>query len=338
LVGIRYTLEGFIVSATPHRARIISGLTLSDAQKAAIAATGAILLLDSAVDNEDHAARLAAEADVDVWFGPGLTPKVLKAGYALKWLQTASVGIEYFMYQELIESGIEVTNMRGRHTATAEHALALMLALARNLPALVDDQRTRRWGKLETSSALPLYDTHLLVVGTGQIGTGVATRAQGFRMTVNGVNRTGQVHPPFENIYPVAQLGTAVASADWIVSACPLTEETTNLFSEKIFASVKPGCVFVNVGRGKTVDESALLSALRDGRVRAAALDVFAQEPLAPDNPLWQLPNVLITPHAAGVIPNTEVTQLGVECLVANLVRYQNGGPLIDPVDKRRGY
>lgn len=321
-----------------HRARIISGLALSDAQKAAVIGTGAILLLDSAADNEDYAAQLAAEGKADVWFGPGLTPAVLKAGHALKWMQTASVGIEYFMYPELVESCIEVTNMRGRHTAAAEHAMALMLALARNLPALVDDQRGRRWGKLETTSAMRLHDTHLLVVGTGQIGSGIAARAEGFRMTVAGVNSTGNAQPPFASVYPVSQLGAAVASADWIVSACPLTEQTANLFSEEIFGCVKPGCVFINVGRGKTVDEGALLAALHDGRVRAAALDVFAQEPLALESPLWRQPNVLITPHAAGVIPDTEVTQLGVECLIANLARYQNGQPLIDPVDKRRGY
>jgi phosphoglycerate dehydrogenase-like enzyme len=316
--------------------RIISGLALPADVKQQINELGAELLLDDAANNEP--AALQAAPEVDVWFGPGLTPAVFAAATKLVWFQTASVGIEYFMFPELRDSNVIVTNMRGRHTAVSEHAFAFILALARVIPKQVRQQDAGIWQIPDPSEMVPLYGSKVVVFGTGQIGKQIADRANAFQMRVEGVNHFGIETEGFEKVYRADQLAEAVKGKDWVVNAMPLTDDTRGAISAPVIAAMKPGAYFVNIGRGKSVDQDALLAALQSGHVRAAALDVFQAEPLPADHPFWKMDNVLITPHSAGVIPGYTVLELGTGCLLRNLALFQAGQPLFEPVDKKRGY
>lgn len=317
-------------------ARIISGLPLNDQEKSAISARGGVMLLDDAAAAEEAARAYVPSADV--WYGPGLTRQVLACGTNLRWFQTATIGVEYFMYPELAESAIDVCNVRLDYSATADHAIAVMLALARALPDAVCQQSAGKWRMPQPAELIAINGRRLLVIGTGQIGAAAATRAAAFGMDVHGISRRGRPHDAFASVMPSGRLAEAVQSADWVLNACPLTPDSAGLLSREVLAHVKPGAAFVNVGRGKTVDENALIDQLKSGRIRAAALDVFAQEPLPPDSELWSMPNVLLTPHSAGIIPDVNSRESSFRCFLDNLERYQQGIALRSVVDKRFGY
>jgi len=325
-----------VTSGNGETIKIISGLPLTPEQLNAIREAGGELLIDDAASDEDRAVEQAGLAEV--WFGPGLTPRALRAAQRLRWLQTASVGVEYFLFPELVASSVEITSVRHRHTPAAEHALALLLAIARQLPRMVRQQEAREWEMPLPSEVLSVSGARALIVGTGQIGTAVASRAAAFDMICAGVNRSGHAAAGFTKTYPARDLAAAVEEVDYVINCCPLTPETKGLFSKTVFRAARHGVVFVNVGRGKTVDQEALLSALQSGQVGAAGLDVFVDEPLPVDHPFWALPNVLITPHSAGVVPGVEVRQLGVDALLSNLPRFRAREPLIEPIDKVLGY
>jgi phosphoglycerate dehydrogenase-like enzyme len=317
-------------------ARIISGFSLEGKEKDAISARGGVLLLDDAAADEN--AAIASVVSADVWHGPGLTKQVLAAGGNLKWFQTATIGVEYFMYPELVESAVDVCNVRFDYSATADHAMTVMLALARALPDAVRQQSARKWQMPDRSELIAIHGRRLLVIGTGQIGSAVATRATTFGMDVHGVSRSGRPHEAFVSVVPSSELAEAVQFADWVLNACPLTPDTAGLVSREVLANVKPGVAFVNVGRGKTVDEEALIDHLNSGRIRAAALDVFAEEPLPTDSELWSMPNVLLTPHSAGMNPDIDSRESTFGFFLANLERYQQGRALRSVIDKRLGY
>jgi D-2-hydroxyacid dehydrogenase (NADP+) len=178
----------------------------------------------------------------------------------------------------------------------------------------------------------------LLTIGTGHIGSAVAARAAAFGVVVEGVSRSGSAKSGFVAVYPTSRLVGAVASADWIVNSCPLTPETLGIVSEEVLSSTKPRVVFVNVGRAKTVDNAALLARIMSGHIRAAGLDVFEQEPLADQDELWDLPNVLLTPHSGGVAPDVDARDSSFACFLRNLDRYREDLPLLTMIDKRLGY
>lgn len=313
---------------------LISGLPLTPDQRLALEREGVDVLLDGAARDEDRAVELAPEAAV--WFGPGLTPKVFASAAKLRWFQTASVGIEYFLFPALAESDVAMTNVQGRHTATSEHALALILAIARKLDDAVLQQRDGVWKAPAPSAVVKVFGSRLVVLGTGRIGRDVAQRAKAFGMDVVGVSRSGADVPGFDRVHPVTEMTEVVADADWVVAVLPNTPESKQVVSRKVLSSFRRGSVFINVGRGKTVDEAALVEQLESGRIRAAGLDVFEKEPLPAESVLWKLPNVIITPHSAGVIPGVEVRTLGVDALLANLPKFRSG--TLPALDKVRGY
>lgn len=315
---------------------IISGLPLTGPQRDRIAQHGGAVVLDNAAEQPDRALRVAETAEV--WFGGGLDARILSAAPRLRWLQTASVGAEYNLFPELIHAPVTMTNVRRRHNSTCDHALGMMLAVARCFPQAWQQQRDRAWRRIVEADVLQLRGASVLILGTGQLGVGIASRAAAFGMVPDGYSRSGAPLPGFSRVYGPAELRTAVAVADWIVNALPFTPETKGLMSADVFAAVRPGAVFVNVGRGKTVDQAALKAALASGRLRAAALDVFVEEPLPADDDLWAMPNVMITPHAAGVMADGDPRSLGLDALVENLGRFRSGQDLFAPIDKSKGY
>jgi phosphoglycerate dehydrogenase-like enzyme len=265
--------------------------------------------------------------------GDGLAQAVRRCP-DLRWVQATSAGAgEQLAAAALSEEDrrrVTVTSAAGVHAGPlAEFALFGLLAFAKDLPRLLADQRARHWGHYPVAE---LSGRSLLVVGLGQIGEEVARLAEAFGMRVTGVNRSGvSASPHVHEIRRTSELRDCLPEADAIVISLPLTEETSGLIDADAIARIKPGATLVNVGRGGVIDETALIEALGKGRLAGAALDVFATEPLPADSPLWELPNVLLSPHTAGlsVRENERIVTLFVE----NLRRYRRGEELINRVD-----
>jgi phosphoglycerate dehydrogenase-like enzyme len=254
---------------------------------------------------------------------------------SLKWIQSASAGVDSLLFPDLAASHVVVTNARGIYEdAMAEYVLGLMLVMSKGLRGVLERQGRAEWDHRQTER---LERKRVLVAGTGPIGRAIARDCRALRMSVRGVARTA--HPgdaDLVEIFGVERLTEAVATADYVVNALPATEETHHLFDREVFMAMSPSARFVNVGRGSTVDEAALIRTLQDGGIAGAALDVFEDEPLPPDSPLWAMPNVIISPHMAGDAAGWR--EAAVELFVRNLERYLTGRPLLNVVDKMRGY
>jgi phosphoglycerate dehydrogenase-like enzyme len=278
-------------------------------------------------------------AAAEVLYGiPGDSPEGLaeavRCASGLRWVQATSAGAG----EQVASAGLSahdlrrvtVTTAAGIHAVPlAEFAMFGLLAFARGLPRLLADQRARRWGHYTVGE---LSGRTLLIVGLGQIGEEVARLAAAFGMRVIGINRSGASDSPHvELVRRTSELHECLPEADAIVIAAPLTDETRGMIDGAAIARMRPGAILVNVGRGGVVDEAALIEALRSQRIAGAALDVVAVEPLAPDSPLWELPNVLVSPHTASL--SVREDERIVSLFVENLGRYLSGEPLRNRVD-----
>jgi phosphoglycerate dehydrogenase-like enzyme len=283
-------------------------------------------------------------ATAEVLYGiPGDSPDGLACAVRrapeLKWVQATSAGAgEQVRGAELTRQELErviVTSAAGVHAGPlAEFALFGLLAFAKGLPRLLADQRARRWGHYPVDE---LSGRTLLIVGLGQIGVEVARLASAFGMRVIGLNRRGTGSwPHVDRVAGIDGLERWLPEADAIVISVPLTPETSGLIDARAIARIKPGATVVNIGRGGVVDEVALIEALRTERLAGAALDVFATEPLEAESPLWELPNVLLSPHTTGLSwhENERIVSLFVE----NLGRYLRGERLRNQVDPQLLY
>jgi D-2-hydroxyacid dehydrogenase (NADP+) len=246
------------------------------------------------------------------------------------------------IYPELVQSSVQVTNSRGvRAQGMAEQGIGSLLTLSRRLHEARDAQQKKLWLKQELiTPPMPtiLARKTLVVLGLGEIGTCIAQIAsQGLRMRVIGVRANPEKACPYvEKMYAPSQLAAILPEADAVIMALPPTENTTNLMGEKELSQIKSGSLVVNIGRGASLDEDALVAAIQRGQVLGAALDVFREEPLPSTSALWDLPQVLITPHSAGITPDLwrGVNQIFLE----NLHRAKRNEPLKNWVDKTRGY
>ncbi len=268
--------------------------------------------------------------------GEGLVDLVRRAP-RLGWVQARNAGAGEQLGQALERSAddarrVAVTSSSGVHAGPlAEFALFGLLAFAKRLPALIADQRERRWPTGQQPVG-ELRDRTLLIVGLGAIGTETARLAQAFGMHVLAVKRDASGSAPHvDELHTADDLPALVRRADAIVVTLPLTDATRGLLDAGTLAAVKPGAVLVNVGRGAVVDEAALAEALRDGTLAGAALDVFAEEPLPPDSPLWGLENVIVSPHNAALVEAEEARIVDLFC--DNLRRRRDGEPLINELD-----
>jgi D-2-hydroxyacid dehydrogenase (NADP+) len=246
----------------------------------------------------------------------------------LRFVQSFSAGTDQYDVALFARRGVRLANAQGvNERAVAEHAMALTLALTRQLHKARDNQRERRWRGMIGDRALreqELGGGTLVVVGLGRIGMRLARLARAFEMRVIGVRRTATPAPEAaDEVVAVTGLEGALAKADVVALTCPLTQETEGLIGVAALKALKPGALLINVARGKVVDEAALLAALSDGRVGAAALDCFHDEPLPAESPFWTLPNVLITPHSAGETGRYEANL--VDILVENIERLLRG-------------
>ncbi|MEO8525416.1 MAG: D-2-hydroxyacid dehydrogenase [Caldimonas sp.] len=279
-----------------------------------------------------------AEAGAIAWAGPPID-EILAAAGGLQWLHQRGAGIDRISTPDFLASKLTLTNGSGNHAINiAEHVVGLMLAFARQLPALLRAQGRRQWQPPAAESLFELSGQTLAVIGTGALGCAVAERAAAFGMRVLGVRRStaGALPPGFAAMASTAAIDDALREADHVVITLPLTAETRGLFSSARIAAMKPGAHFYNVGRGPIVDQVALLDALRSGHLAGAALDVTDPEPLPADSPLWAEANVIITAHSSGLTPRSfERYQ---ELLLDNIGRFMRGEALLNVVDKARGY
>lgn len=284
------------------------------------------------------AAREATNADALIGECVGA---VIEAGKRLRWVQRMNAGVERCLaIPAFAERGIALTNMQKlAGSVMAEHVLALVFGLTRGLAAYMPAQAKGEWADeaVPESRMQELKGRTMLVVGLGGIGTEVASRAHALGMTVIAIRNSGTDGPAY-----VAEVGLPdkllpfAARADVIVSTLPLTAQTKGLMNKAFFDAVKRGGLFVNVGRGSTVVTTDLVSALADGRLGGAGLDVTDPEPLPADHPLWRAPNVIITPHVAASLASND----GPRWIIAreNLRRYVAGDKLLSEVDFKKGY
>lgn len=265
---------------------------------------------------------------------------LVNAARQLTWVQISSAGAERCMQTDKIASGeVVLTNMQKMSSPViAEHAVAMLLALSRNLPQFVRQMDSGEWRRDAADGSAPqsVHGKTLLVAGLGGIGTEVARRAAALGMNVIGTRRSSRDGPDFVQYVGLAnELPELVQRADYIVNALPHTDETDGLFDAELFAAAKPGAYFISVGRGKTTRTSDLLAALQSGQLAGAGLDVTDPEPLPGEHPLWRMQNVIITPHVAGSGSNRE---RHITLLRDNLRRFAKGDALLNVVDPAAGY
>jgi D-2-hydroxyacid dehydrogenase (NADP+) len=244
------------------------------------------------------------EADVVVVSGMWKNDLIARAK-KLKFIQSISSGMDQYSREQLAARQVRLASAAGVNArAVAEHALALMLAVARRLPEARDNQHKKMWRGMIGDLAEredEIGGKTLLVVGMGRIGSHLARLAKAFDMKVIGIRRDpGQGANGADEIHAMGDLVKLAPQADFVALTCALTPETTGLMSAAAFAALKPSAVFVNVARGKVADEAALIETMKAGKIWAAALDVTAEEPLPASSPVWTMPNVFITPHTAG--------------------------------------
>lgn len=279
--------------------------------------------------------------DVEVafgWFPTALLPEA----DALRWIQSWAAGTDWILGCEEIDAkpDLVVTTASGVHPQPiAEHVLGLLVMLARRFRPMMEAQRAHRWTKdaHDNWGMTELSGSTLLVVGTGAIGRRIAAVAGAVGMRPLGMRRDASKDvPEVEEMFATDELHEALAQADAVVSTLPDTEETQDLFDAAAFNAMKPEALFVNIGRGGVVDESALVEALRSGALGGVGLDVFDEEPLAEDSPLWDFENVVITPHVAGLTPH--YAERATDIFLEELQRWQQDEELENAVSRERGY
>jgi phosphoglycerate dehydrogenase-like enzyme len=253
----------------------------------------------------------------------------------LRWIQSASDGVDGLLFPGLAQSHVTVTNARGIFDEPiAEWVISAIGALATGLGTSVRDTAASRWD--DERHRERLAGSRLLIVGPGPIGRATARRALALRMEVEAVGRRARDDDLFGHILGPEDLASALGRADHVLDALPLAPGTRHLFDAAAFAAMRPSARFYNVGRGGTVDEDALIAALHDGTIAGAALDVFEQEPLPAASPLWSFPNVIVSPHICGDFDGWERAVVGL--FVENLGRFVRGEPLANPVDPVAGF
>jgi phosphoglycerate dehydrogenase-like enzyme len=288
---------------------------------------------------------LEAIADADVYFGFGIAPDAFREARRLKWVHSGAAGVGGSLFPEMLESAVLLTNSAGIYAEPmADQALAMMLYFTRCLDGAVVGMREREWRREAIvgpgGGVTELAGAVVGIVGYGGIGRALGRRASALGMRVWALRRgdpaPGEHPEEVEWISGASGLDELLRESDYVILTVPQTSETKGLVGERELALMAHTAVLINIARGRILDEEALAAALKAGRLRGAGLDVFRQEPLPPENPLWELDNVLITPHIGGTSQRFWDRQT--ELMIRNIGNYLAGLPLENLVDKRLGY
>jgi phosphoglycerate dehydrogenase-like enzyme len=256
---------------------------------------------------------------------------------ALKWVQLISAGVPQELCSVALRRNLIVTNLSGLYGPTiAEHCLAMLTFLARNLHTVVRNQLQAKWDRSVMHRLTDLHGATLGVIGLGDIGQAIARLAKAYGMRVIGCRRTDRPVPGVDRVFPLAELHAMLAEADHLAVAAPLTAQTQGMLGPAEFAALRPGAFYVNVSRGAIAQEAALLAALQAGKVAGAGLDVFTKEPLPANHPFWWLPQVLVSPHYSGETVNLSAQPAA--RFERNLAAWSTGRELEGLVDLHWGY
>jgi phosphoglycerate dehydrogenase-like enzyme len=286
----------------------------------------------------DDASAVESLRDAEIFFTWRLTEEMLRTAKRLRWVHLGGAGADQILFPAFRDSSIVLTNSRGMHgTPIAEWTIAALLYIAQHLSETEAWRRDHDWKRhkqVMTGERFILEGRRALIVGYGSVGEAIGKRLRTLGIICEGVVTT--LRPSAIPLHTSEELPQAIGSFDIVISVLPLTAQTHGFFKRDLFSRLKLGSIFVNVGRGKTVDESALIEALRNGPLAFAALDVFSQEPLPENSPLFELSNLFMTPHVSGNFP--DYSRIANEIFLTNLRRYLNREPLEHVVDKQRGY
>lgn len=291
-------------------------------------------------DSPQAFATTAASAEIIfVWSGSlALLRDVFLISPRLRWIHSRSAGLEQVLFPELVESDVILTHATGVFSPSlGEFALAAILYFAKDFHRMLQNQKAGIWEQFDVNM---ISGQTLGIVGYGSIGHAVALRARAMEMKVVALKR----HAPrqsekdglVDHFYGPEQLGEMLSTSDYVVIALPLTEQTTGLIGDAAFAAMKKTAVIINIGRGPTINERALIKALTEHRIRGAALDVFDREPLPAGHPFYSLENVLLSPHCADHTPDWLDNSM--RFFISQLDRYKHRDTLLNVVDKSRGY
>ncbi|MBE9373578.1 D-2-hydroxyacid dehydrogenase [Saccharopolyspora sp. HNM0983] len=271
-----------------------------------------------------------------VWdFRTEALPRAWPAADQLTWIHTATAGVDHLLTPDVLDSAVTITNSRGVFDQPmAEYVLACVLTFAKDLHTTLRQQDRLHWQHRVTER---IAGRSALIIGTGPIGRAIAAQLTAAGMHVTAAGRSARDDDPdFGTVHASADLPSYIGEHDYIVLAAPLTEQTTGLLDAAVLSRCAPTARIINVGRGELVVEADLIDALRTSTIAGAALDVFDTEPLPTDSPLWQLPNVLVSPHMSG--DTTGWIDELLDLFLANLRSYRHGQTLHNTVNKQRGY
>lgn len=284
-------------------------------------------------DDLSHRPELIGE--IEIVYGR-LDPALFPKAKSLQWVHSTSAGVEWAQRPEVVSHPAVITNSRIHAAHVSEHAFGLLLMLVRRLSQMVLNQREHLW-KGPAEEPVSLAGRTLCILGLGVIGRQCARLGKAFGMRVIGVRRrvTAASHD-VDEMLPPEKLDEALAKSDVVINLLPGSSHLAGIIGRRQFEVMRPGCLFINVGRGVTVDTAAMVEALRAGRLGGAGLDVTDPEPLPKDHPLWDMPNVVITPHYAGNVHN--YFELTDQVFLKNLRHFLAGQPLESVIDKQMGY
>ncbi|MGA2893346.1 MAG: D-2-hydroxyacid dehydrogenase [Xanthobacteraceae bacterium] len=264
-----------------------------------------------------------SDVDVMIMFGLEIRDPMLSGAPALKWIQSLATGVDHFLRCPSLKPEVMITSGRGIHGPPMREQVAyMMMAVSRDARRQADDTMHRVWSRRLWST---LHGKTAVIVGTGIVGAAIGELLKAFSMQVVGVSRTPRNAVGFDEVMPADRLPEAAARADYLVNVLPASEQNIGLFDSRVFGAMKSSAFYISAGRGQTVDEVALIAALRERRIAGAALDVFQSEPLPPDSPFWSLPNVFITPHVGGYI--VEYEEFVMPLIIDNMRRFLAGRP-----------
>jgi len=288
-------------------------------------------------NNMKEAKAYLNQAEVLVSYGEDLTNELVEEAKALKWIMVISAGLDKMPFEALEKQDVLITNARGIHkTPMAEYTISMMLQVSRKATLLLENQKQHTWDR-----KVPMTEISgktLGILGTGAIGCEIARLAKAFNMKTIGFNRSGHPAENCDAIVDKEGISTLYEESDFIVNVLPSTPQTFHFVGKNAFSIMKQNAVFINIGRGKTVDEKELITALQAEKIGHAVLDVFEKEPLKEESPLWDMQNVTVTPHLSGISPQYQDRAIKIFCDNLTLYRNDKREEMINIIPYDRGY
>jgi D-2-hydroxyacid dehydrogenase (NADP+) len=265
--------------------------------------------------------RELSDIDVMIMFGIELRDFMLSGAPKLKWIQSLATGVDHFLRSPSLKPEVLITSGRGIHgPPMREQVIYMMMGVSRDVVRLAGDQKTHFWERRLWST---LHGKTAVIAGTGVVGSAIGEALRALGMHVIGVSRSPRKEAGFDEMIATEKLADAAARADFLINMLPASSDNLDIFNAKIFGAMKPSAYYISAGRGQTVDEDAMLAALREHKIAGAALEVFKTEPLPKNSPFWDLPNVFITPHIGGYV--VEYEEFVMPLVVENMRLFLSG-------------